>query len=69
MFLVLKMKGFGISFYIMIAAFSFLTLNKFNLSFKTVQVTNLKNEEVTVNSKPQTPEKIGFSKTLKNPKP
>ena len=32
------------------------------------QVTNLKNNEVTVNPKPQTLEKIGFSKTL-NPKP
>ena len=29
-----------------------------------LQVTNLKNKEVTVNPKPQTLEKIGFSKTL-----
>ena len=29
-----------------------------------LQVTNLKNKEVTVNSRPQTLEKIGFSKTL-----
>ena len=33
-----------------------------------LQATNLKNKEVTVNPKPQTLEKIGFSKTL-NPKP
>ena len=33
-----------------------------------LQVTNLKNKEVTVNPKLQTLEKIGFSKTL-NPKP
>ena len=33
-----------------------------------LQVTNLKNYEVTVNPKSQTLEKIGFSKTL-NPKP
>ena len=33
-----------------------------------LQVTNLKNKEVTVNPKPQTLEKIGFSKTL-YPKP
>ena len=32
------------------------------------QVINLKNNEVTVNPKPQTLEKIGFSKTL-YPKP
>ena len=32
------------------------------------QVTNLKNKEVTANLKPQTLEKIGFSKTL-YPKP
>ena len=29
-----------------------------------LQATNLKNKEVTVNPKPQTLEKIGFSKTL-----
>ena len=33
-----------------------------------LQVTNLKNKEVTVNLKPHTLEKNGFSKTL-NPKP
>ena len=33
-----------------------------------LQVINLKNKEVTVNPKPQTLEKIGFSKTL-YPKP
>ena len=32
------------------------------------QVTNFKNKEVTANPKPQTPPKIGFSKTS-NPKP
>ena len=32
------------------------------------QVTNLKNKKVTANPKPQTLEKIAFSKTL-NPKP
>ena len=33
-----------------------------------LQVTNLKDKKVTVNPKPQTPEKIGFLKTL-YPKP
>ena len=33
-----------------------------------LQVTNVKNKEVTSNPKPKTPEKIGLSKTL-NPKP
>ena len=36
--------------------------------YSRLQVTNLKNKEVTVNPKLQTLEKIGFSKPL-NPKP
>ena len=62
-FLVLKMKDFR-NF---VLHNCILVFDAEQVYFKR-QVTNLKNKEVTVNSKPQTLGKIGFSKTL-NPKP
>ena len=57
-FLVLKMKDFR----------NFVLDFDAEQVYLKLQVTNLKNKEVTVNPKPQTLEKKWFSKTL-NPKP
>ena len=57
-FLVLKMKDFR----------NFVLDFDAEQVYLKLQVTNLKNKEVTVNLKPHTLEKNGFSKTL-NPKP
>ena len=57
-FLVLKMKDFR----------NFVLDFDAEQVYLKLQVTNLKNKEVTVNPKPQTLKKIGFSKT-RYPKP
>ena len=64
-FLVLKMKNFR-NFVLHHCILDF----DADQVYSKLQVTNLKNNEVTVNPKPQTLEKIGFRKpyTL-NPKP
>ena len=62
-FLVLKMKDFRN--FVLHNCILVFDAEQVNLK---LQVTNLKNNEVTVNPKPQTLEKIGFSKTL-YPKP
>ena len=64
-FMVLKMEDFRNLFHM--TAFSFFYAEQFYLRLHDNHVKN-KEEEVTVNPKPQTLKKIGFLNTL-NPKP